>query len=208
MKVLLVDDHQIVRNGLRRLIDLVKRSEYFDAETDEQGFHLFNQIEPDLVVLDLRLGHETSGMTLLKRIREIDRTVKVIVLSMKSETHYVSAAIEQGADAFVTKAGPSEEFLDAVSRVLKGEKYFANDVNDGFGHLTSLEPLTAREQEIFDLLGNGDSLSKIAAKKGVAYKSVANMCAVICLKMRVNRTAQLVRLAIEAAHQKKYDDLS
>ena len=125
------------------------------------------------------------------------------MLSMHAEAIYAARAVQAGARGYLSKGASSEELVTAVIRVAEGKRYVERDIAteiavkqfSGEGDL--LERLTTREMEILRLLGEGKSLANIAATLGVAYKTVANACSLMKTKLAVERTADLIRMALE-----------
>ncbi|HUN39942.1 MAG TPA: response regulator transcription factor [Acetobacteraceae bacterium] len=200
MKVLLVDDHVIVRSGIRGLLTSVAGSQIAEAGNGKEALQRLRQDRPDLVVLDLNLPG-IGGLELLRRMLLEDKTLRVLVLSMHAEPLYVARAIELGARGYLSKNASAEELLTAVRRVTAGDRYIeaeiAQDlalqaVSSGQG----LRDLTERDLEIMRLLARGMTLAEIADALGVGYKTVANTCTHIKAKLGVTRTNDLVRLAM------------
>lgn len=202
MKILLVDDHVLVRQGVGRLLSAIPASEIFEAATNHDALALFRKHDPDVVVLDISLAG-SSGLELLKRFRIEKPDAKVLMLSMHAEAIYAARAVQAGARGYLSKGASSEELVTAVIRVAEGKRYVERDIAteiavkqfSGEGDL--LERLTIREMEILRLLGEGKSLANIAATLGVAYKTVANACSLMKTKLAVERTADLIRMALE-----------
>ena len=201
MNILLVDDHAIVRDGLRRLLEASSSDTVFEAQDGTEALARLRERAIDLVILDLNLPG-LGGVELLRRILQAGRA-RVLVLSMHAEPLYAARALEAGASGYVSKNADPEELLTAVRRVLGGGRYVEAEIAQalawrGSGPDQSMGQLTPREIEIMRLLANGKGLSDIAAELGVRYKTAANICSQIKSKLGVARTADLVRLAIEA----------
>lgn len=202
MKILLVDDHVLVRQGVRRLLSAIPAAEIFEAATNHDALALFRKHDLDVVVLDISLAG-SSGLELLKRFRIEKPDAKVLMLSMHAEAIYAARAVQAGARGYLSKGASSEELVTAVMRVAEGKRYVERDIAteiavkqfSGEGDL--LERLTIREMEILRLLGEGKSLANIASTLGVAYKTVANACSLMKTKLAVERTADLIRMALE-----------
>ncbi|HVZ05778.1 response regulator transcription factor [Hyphomicrobium sp.] len=202
MKLLLVDDHVLVRQGVRRLLSAIPGVEIFEAATSYEALSVFRQQSPDVVVLDISLAG-ASGLELLKRFLIENPNAKVLMLSMHAEAIYAARAVQAGARGYISKGASAEELVTAVLRVAEGKRYVEREIAtdlamkqfSGDGDL--LERLTMREIEILRLLGEGKSLSAIASTLGVAYKTVANACSLMKSKLAVERTADLIRMALE-----------
>jgi DNA-binding NarL/FixJ family response regulator len=200
MTILLVDDHAIVRDGLKRLLSTLDLGEVLEAANGREALVLARARRPDLVILDLNLPG-LGGLELLRRLIQLEAS-RVLVLSMHAEPLYAKRALEAGAAGYVTKNVSPEELLTAVRRVAAGGRYVEAEIAQalavqGSESAASFDNLTPRELEIMRLLATGASLAEIAAAVGVGYKTVANACSLIKSKLGVSRTADLVRLAIE-----------
>ena len=199
MTILLVDDHALVRAGLKRLLATIDSGEILEAADGRDALALVRSERPGLVVLDLNLPG-LGGLELLRRIIQAGAKT-ILVLTMHAEPLYAKRALEAGAAGYVTKNASPEELLVAVRRVRAGTRYVEAELAQALAAppagRQSLDNLTARELEIMRLLAKGSSLAEIAEAVGVGYKTVANNCSQIKSKLGVSRTADLVRLAIE-----------
>lgn len=201
MKILLVDDHIVVREGVRRLLAGIGGVELVEAATGQEALTLFHSERPDLVLLDLNLSG-IGGLELLRRLLSINEKARIVVFSMHAEPIYAARALRLGARGYVSKSAGAEELVAAVKRVAEGGRYVESEIASelAFSQLATEDPLqqlTTREIEILRLLGDGNSLTEIAKATGVAYKTVANTCSIIKSKLGVERTADLIRVAIE-----------
>ena len=196
--ILLVDDHALVRAGLKRLLATLPHEAILEAANGRDALALIRQQRPDLVILDLNLPG-LGGLELLRRMIHAGAG-PILVLSMHGEPLYAKRALEAGAAGYVTKNASPEELLTAVRRVTAGGRYVEAELALALAAPAAgapLDGLTARELEIMRLLAGGASLAEIAEAVGVGYKTVANNCVQIKSKLGVTRTADLVRLAIE-----------
>ena len=197
MKVLLVDDHAIVRDGVSRLLATQLQCNCLQASSAEEALALVVPEKPDLIILDLNLGG-IGGIGFLGKLKDSPVRPPVLVLSMHSEPVYVSQALKAGAKGYVSKAASPAEVVSAVKSVAAGGRYIeqALETRAGGAGQDPLGKLTAREMEILRLLGRGESLADIADVLGVAYKTVANSCTQMKIKLGLERTADLIRVAI------------
>jgi two-component system invasion response regulator UvrY len=199
LNILLVDDHAIVRDGLRRLLEAATGNTVFEAADGPAALSAVASQRIDLVILDLNLPG-LGGLELLRRLIELGR-FKVLVLSMHAEPLYAARALDAGADGYMSKNASPDELLTAIQRVGGGGRYVENEIAQALALVgppgASIGQLTAREMELMRLLALGRSLSEMAEALGVAYKTVANTCSQMKSKLGVLRTADLVRLAIE-----------
>ncbi len=204
MRVLLVDDHAIVRAGLRGLLAADGRAEIAEAADAAGAVAAMRATRPDLIVLDINLPG-IGGLDLLRRMLAEDDRLRVLVLSMHAEPIYATRAIEAGARGYLSKNAPPDELITAVTRIAAGGHYVENEIAQELA-LQRIAPappqarptarLTARELEIVRLLAAGRSLSEIAATLCLGYKTVANACTALKAKLGVARTADLLRVSI------------
>ncbi len=201
MKILVVDDHPIVRAGLVRLLAGDGRFTVSEAATGRDALTMFRGTRPDLVILDLNLPG-VSGLEMIRRLRHDDETARILVLSMHDDAIHVVRALEAGAAGYLSKDAPPAEILVAINRIAAGQRYVQQELAQELALLNvrptphSLDDLSSRELDILRLLGDGSSLQAIADAIGVSYKTVANNCAQIKAKLGVPRTADLIRIAI------------
>lgn len=201
MRVLVVDDHAVVRDGLRRLLVTLPNAEIFDAATGREALSFVQRQPPDLILLDLHLPG-IGGIELLRRLLLISPTARIIVFSMHAEPMYAARALQAGARGYVSKNASPEELEIALHRVIDGGRYVEKEIAQELAVHGPVDAdpwnrLTERDLEILRLLSEGRSLAQIAAAIGLSYKTVANVCTRIKAKLGVTRTADLVRLSIE-----------
>jgi DNA-binding NarL/FixJ family response regulator len=200
MKLLIIDDHDIVRQGVRRLLSLLPDSIVAEAGTAEEGFDAYMREKPAVVVLDINLGGG-SGLELLTRLRSADQEARVVMFSMHADPAYANRALRSGALGFVGKSASADELIEAVKAASTGRRYIdkrlASDMVLNPVEGDPLSSLSNRETEILRLLGEGKSLNEIAITFGIAYKTVANTCTRLKEKLGVERTADLIRISLE-----------
>ena len=204
LKILLVDDHSVVRAGVRRLLECIPRTEILEAQTGHETLALFRSEEPDLVLLDLNM-EGVGGLELLRRLLLEDKKARVVVFTMHSEPIYAARALKLGAKGYVTKSASADELVAAVRQVADGGHYIEVELASklAIGQFDGEDPLhqlSTREVEILRLLGDGKSLTAIAETLGVSYKTVANTCSLIKNKLGLQRTADLIRVSLEHLH--------
>ena len=168
MKTLLVDDHAIVRDGLKRLLIDLGIGPILEAETGRAALVLARAERPDMVILDLNLP-DLGGLEVLTRLLREDRALRVLVLTMHAEPLYASRALQAGAKGYVSKASSPVEITAAVQAVARGEGYVEAKVAQAMalGAQTVFDNLSARDLEILRLLADGRGLGEIAAALGV-----------------------------------------
>jgi DNA-binding NarL/FixJ family response regulator len=199
VRILLVDDHAVVRAGLRQLLMTA-----LDAAIDEardgasMALALAKGPRPDLVLLDLGLPGP-GGLALLPRLRQ--EGLRVLVLTMHAEPLYARRALDAGAAGYVSKNIPPQDLLEAIRLVHAGRKYVEPRMAEELAIMNMdtanrLQSLTARDIDIMRLLAHGRGMAEIATLLGVSYKTIANTASAIRGKLGVARTADLIRLAI------------
>jgi DNA-binding NarL/FixJ family response regulator len=200
MNILVVDDHAIVRDGLRRLLTSIAPGEVIEAADGRKAVAVARSRPLDLIVLDLNLP-ELGGLELLRRLIQLERA-PVLVFSMHAEPLYVTRAMDAGAHGYVSKNASPEELLTAIRRVAGGGRYIEGELAQALALQTSatvpVDQLSARDLEILRLLARGKSLSEISDALGIGYKTVANTLSLIKGKLGVGGTAELIRVALEA----------
>lgn len=202
MQILIVDDHPVVRAGLRRLLASEPGCDIREAADGKEALRLFRAHHPALVVLDLNLPG-LGGLETIARLRRADRGARILVLSMHDDPIHVTRALRAGAAGYVSKGAAPEEILTAVRRVANGHTYLEDEIAEelAFSNLrerSPLQDLSSRDLEILRLLAAGCSLPQIADTLGISYKTVANNCSQIKGKLGASTTADLIRIAIRS----------
>jgi two-component system invasion response regulator UvrY len=200
MRILLVDDHEIVRSGLRNLLTSMMDVRISEAATGRDALLRLRQDRPDIVLLDLNLPG-IGGLELLRRMLLEDTDARIVVLSMHNEPLYVARAMELGARGYLSKNASAEELMTAVRRTAEGARYIENEIAQelalrAIAPENGLRELTERDLEIMRLLAEGLGLAEIADALGSSYKTIANTCSQIKAKLGVTRTNDLIRLAM------------
>jgi len=201
MKILVVDDHAVVREGVRRLLATIDGAEVHEAATGQDAMALARSLDPDVVVLDINLGG-TSGLEVLRSLKAENTASRIVMFTMHSEPSYAMRALVAGASGYVSKSAGAEELVTAVRSIVSGDRYLDSTIASDLVFSTAegrdpLHKLTNREVDILRLLGEGRSFSEIAATFGIAYKTVANAASRLKEKLGVARTADLIRLSVE-----------
>lgn len=198
MNILLVDDHAVVRAGLRQLLVAAIGANVGEAADATQALAMVARARPDLVILDLGLPGQ-GGLAILPALYQAG--LRVLVLTMHTDTIYARRALDAGAAGYASKNIAPDELLNAVRQMLAGKSYMepriAQDLAATGLDDTRLRGLTARDLDIMRLLAAGRGMSDIAASLQVSYKTIANTASLLRAKLGVARTADLIRLAIE-----------
>ena len=201
MKLLLVDDHTVVREGVRRLLSVSVEATVVEAKTGREALTVFRAEKPEVVILDLNLPG-SGGLDLLRRLLIEDPKTRVLIFSMHTTPLYVARALQAGARGYISKSAGAEELVDAIKQVMAGGRYVERDLAadlaaNVLGSEDSGKALSARELDIMRLLAKGKGLADIADALGISYKTVANTCTAIKHKLLVERTSDLIRVAVE-----------
>jgi DNA-binding NarL/FixJ family response regulator len=200
-KLLIIDDHSIVRAGVRRLLASSPDIECLDATTGEQALDLVASKPIALAVLDLNLPG-LGGVELIRCLLAARPALRILVFSTHTEHIYIARSLEAGALGYLSKNAAPEELMCGLRALQAGRTYIETELAEEFGAGqppgdTYLRALTSREMEVMRLLARGRSLTQISGALGVAYKTVANTCTHIKEKLGVTQTADLIRISLE-----------
>lgn len=205
VRIILADDHLIVRNGIKSLLTEIDEIEIVGEASDgQEAIDLVEKLLPDIVVSDITMP-KINGIDLIKLINQRYPETKVLILSMHQDDEYIIKAIEAGAKGYLPKDTDEEELLRAIKVINNGEKYLNSMVFDALTYrLSSVKKtrriedlLTAREKEILKLLVTGLSNKQIAFKLHISVRTVDTHRTNIMRKLKVNNAAELVRTAID-----------
>lgn len=208
-RVLLIDDHPIVRQGLAQLIDREPDLKVCgEAEGAADAPAAVDSLRPDVVMIDLLLK-ETDGFELIKSLHARHPTLPMLVLSMHKETLYAERALRAGAKGYIMKQEAAHLVLAALRTVLSGAIYLSQAMSSRLvtklvdprnaDPRTSLERLSAREFEVFQLIGQGVGPTEIASRLGLSVKTVESYRDTVKQKLGLRTGAELTRAAIEHA---------
>ena len=210
--ILLVEDHQLVRNGMKMLLE--SNSDYTvvgEANNAEDALtFLKEETSVDIILTDINMG-EMNGVDLTKNISELYPNVKVIVLSMEQDQEHVSECFEAGAKAYVIKSSDYNELLFAIDHVNHGGKYLCesimmhmirkirevNKTMDQSSHLIQDLELSEREIEVLQLIGDGYTNNEIAEKLFLSKRTVEGHRQNLIDKTQVKNSAQLIKYAVK-----------
>jgi len=200
IKVLLVDDHAVVRASFRYLLE--NRDGYVVAEADsaEAAFAQYEQLQPDVVVLDISMPG-MGGIEGLRRLRSKYDDARVLLLSMYDDLTFVTRAMKMGARGYISKNSAPESLGKAIKTVLAGKQYFSDDIVEQMrGRESDQDSLTLslspREFEVFRLLAEGQAVSQVATNLNLSPKTVSNHRSNLMDKLGLKSTADLVHFAI------------
>lgn len=203
VKVVLVDDHSVVRSGLRRLLESHKSIEIVaEADTGESAYQVYGEILPDVMLMDISMPG-MGGLEAAKRILQRYPQARIVIFSMHEAVSFAAQALKTGVKGYVTKTGVAEDLVQAVLDVSKGRTFLSQDVAQKValqtlvGDSNPLQQLTSREFEVFRLLAEGKRADEVADMLKISQKTVANYYTLIKQKLSVNSPVEMVRLAMK-----------
>ncbi|HTS22333.1 MAG TPA: response regulator transcription factor [Casimicrobiaceae bacterium] len=201
ISVLLVDDHAVVREGYRRLLERAEGIEVAgEAASAMEAYQAFRQVDPDVVVMDISLP-DVSGIEAMRRLLLRDPRARVLVFSIHDEPVFADRAFRAGARGYVTKASAPDVLVDAVRAVARADTFLSPDIAHGValralrGSDDALQSLSDREFEIVRLLAQGRSVREIAELLCLNHKTVANYQWAIRQKLGADTAVELLRIA-------------
>jgi two-component system invasion response regulator UvrY len=203
-KILIVDDHEVVREGVKKILDEQLGAITFgEASTTPEALRLVREQQWDVVILDLSIG-EGSGLEALKEMKQIRPRLPVLILSMHSEEQYARRAFKAGATGYITKDSPRVELVKAINKVIKGEVYISPALAErlviDLGSSTDRarhETLSDREFEVLRLIASGKTVGEIAKKLSLSDRTISTYRARILEKMGMKTSAELTHYAIQ-----------
>ena len=202
--VLIVDDHPIVLQGCRRVLQDRGMTPIFEARDVESASQLARQHQPDVIIIDLAMqGGGLGGLSLIRTIRANNSRARILVFSMHSDPIIVSRALQTGATGYLVKDTSSEDLVQAVESVAAGTPYLSSDLAsqvalvDAEDARNPLADLTPRELQTLGLLAQGKSYGRIAAELNISYKTVVNVCYQLRQKLDVHTLPELVRRSVQ-----------
>jgi two-component system, NarL family, invasion response regulator UvrY len=203
LRILIVDDHPIVRQGIRQtLADGTEIGEIGEAATPQEALDLIREHEWDVVILDIGLPGR-GGLQLLKDIKHDVPRLPVLILSMHAEDQYAVRAIRAGAAGYLTKEAATEKLLDAVRKVAAGGRYISPELADRLATEVSVDaskPLHAslsdREFDVLRFIASGQTVGEIAGRLSLSVKTVSTYRTRILEKMRLKNNAELMQYVL------------
>lgn len=202
VKVLVIEDHPIVRDGCRRMCSRRPDLVTMDAATAEEGLAANRDFKPDVIILDIGLG-EMNGFDILPKLVADNKDARVIVFSMYEAARFVTRALDLGAHGYVTKNDDPNAILAAIDKVRTGAIYLGQSVAQTLALASRersadpLRELTDRERQVVSLLGDGKNLSEISSLLDIGYKTAANTVASIKQKLGIATSPALIKFAVE-----------
>ncbi len=203
IKVLLVDDHAVVRAGFSQLLATTEIDVIAEAQRGEQAIQLYQQSQPDVVVMDLSMPG-IGGLEAIRRIIHHDPNAKILVFSIHNETVYAERAIGAGARGYISKSSAPDILVIAVKQIAQDKHYIESSIQQRLNQkmqpysVSNIDQLSPREFDIFCHLAQGKTTHHIANELCLAYKTVANHSTQIKNKLNVKTIAELTLIAISA----------
>ncbi len=205
IKVFLVDDHAVVRDGLRLLIQSEQDMEVLgDAANGREAVQRAIMLRPEVVIMDVAMP-ELNGIDAIQQIKKRHSSIQILVLSMHSSPEHVFRAFRAGASGYLLKESAGRELKDAVRAVSGGRQYISNSIADimagshiqrQIGHTTPLDRLSMREREVLQLVVEGSSSSEIAEALDISVKTVETYRNRLMQKLAISDVPGLVKFAI------------
>lgn len=211
LKILIADDHQVTREGIKQILLLQKGflAKIDEAKNGNEAIALSKQFRYDVIIMDIQMP-EKDGIEATETIIRQNNNARILTLSMFDEKHYILSMLKAGALGYILKNTGAEEIIKAVETVARGKKYFSSEVS-----LTMLEPLfkdilshkpesidykkilSKREKEILKIMVNEPSVTLISERLNISKRTVENHKYRMMEKLKVKNSVELIRLAID-----------
>jgi DNA-binding NarL/FixJ family response regulator len=208
-RIILADDHALFRSGVRRILEEVPGVEVVGEAADGMGLlALLKEMTPDLVILDISMPR-LRGLEAIQEIKTSHPQVQVLILTMHKDEEYLSYALGAGAAGFILKQDADPELLEALTTIRRGKTYLSPAISEVVPDLlrrrqkpdgTPKEVLTHREREILTLLADGKSSKEIGELLFISLRTVQNHRANIMKKLKVKRTTDLIKYAVQKGY--------
>jgi len=201
--IVLVDDHAVVRAGVRRLLEQEPLFEVIgEAESGEKAYQIFGELKPDVMVMDLSMPG-MGGLESIRRILMRYEKAKILVLSMHEDLSFANQALKLGAKGYLTKNTLADDLVKSIETVTQGDVFLSDEIAKKMamqsisGNQDPVHELSAREFEIFRLLAEGLDIDAIASTLNISSKTVSNYQTMIKQKLNINTPIELIRYAIK-----------
>ena len=202
--IVLIDDHAVVRAGVRRLLEQESLFEVIgEAESGEKAYQVFGELKPDVMVMDLSMPG-MGGLEAIRRILMRHEKAKILVLSMHEDLSFANQALKLGAKGYLTKNTLADDLVKSIQTVSKGDVFLSDEIAKKMamqsisGNQDPIHELSAREFEIFRLLAEGLDIDAIATTLNISSKTVSNYQTMIKQKLNINSPVELIRYAIKS----------
>jgi DNA-binding NarL/FixJ family response regulator len=207
IRVLVADDHMIVRTGIRHVLESETGFEVVgEAANGSEAISLAGELRPDVVVLDISMPDQ-SGLETAARLRSSDKGPRVLILSMHNNAEYVLESVRAGAHGYLLKDTAATELRQAIRAVCRGESYFSPPVASRLSaavrgehdtRSSALEQLTSRERDVLLGIARGRTNREIAAELGISHRTVETHRESLMRKLQIRTVAELTRFALGA----------
>jgi DNA-binding NarL/FixJ family response regulator len=201
--IVLVDDHAVVRAGVRRLLEQEPLFEVIgEAESGEKAYQILGELKPDVMVMDLSMPG-MGGLEAIRRILMRYEKAKILVLSMHEDLSFANQALKLGAKGYLTKNTLADDLVKSIETVTQGDVFLSDEIAKKMamqsisGNQDPVHELSAREFEIFRLLAEGLDIDAIASTLNISSKTVSNYQTMIKQKLNINTPIELIRYAIK-----------
>jgi DNA-binding NarL/FixJ family response regulator len=201
--IVLVDDHAVVRAGVRRLLEQEPLFEVIgEAESGEKAYQILAELKPDVMVMDLSMPG-MGGLEGIRRILMRYEKAKILVLSMHEDLSFANQALKLGAKGYLTKNTLADDLVKSIETVTQGDVFLSDEIAKKMamqsisGNQDPVHELSAREFEIFRLLAEGLDIDAIASTLNISSKTVSNYQTMIKQKLDINTPIELIRYAIK-----------
>jgi len=201
--IVLVDDHAVVRAGVRRLLEQEPLFEVIgEAESGEKAYQIFGELKPDVMVMDLSMPG-MGGLESIRRILMRYEKAKILVLSMHEDLSFANQALKLGVKGYLTKNTLADDLVKSIETVTQGDVFLSDEIAKKMamqsisGNQDPVHELSAREFEIFRLLAEGFDIDAIASTLNISSKTVSNYQTMIKQKLNINTPIELIRYAIK-----------
>jgi len=201
--IVLVDDHAVVRAGVRRLLEQEPLFEVIgEAESGEKAYQILAELKPDVMVMDLSMPG-MGGLEAIRRILMRYEKAKILVLSMHEDLSFANQALKLGAKGYLTKNTLADDLVKSIETVTQGDVFLSDEIAKKMamqsisGNQDPIHELSAREFEIFRLLAEGLDIEAIASTLNISPKTVSNYQTMIKQKLNINTPIELIRYAIK-----------
>jgi len=204
INIILVDDHAVVRAGVRRLLEQESSFDVIgEAESGEKAYQLFGELNPDVMVMDLSMPG-MGGLESIRRILMRDEKARILVLSMHEDLSFANQALKLGAKGYLIKNTLGDDLVKAIEAISQGDIFLSDEIAKKIavssidGGQDPIHDLSAREFEIFRLLAEGFEVDAIATTLNISSKTVSNYQTMIKQKLNIHTPVELIRYAIKA----------
>jgi two-component system response regulator NreC len=201
IRVLLADDHSLIRQGLRALLEKQGFQVVSEAADGQETVRAAEQTQPDVAIIDISMPI-LNGVDATRELKKSSPKTKVIILTQHDEEQYVTEALRAGVKGYVLKSQAADDLVQAIQEVCRGSAYFSPNISralvDAYlsKNYVSTDPLSQRERQVLQLVSEGKSTKDIAVHLGISAKTAESHRARLMKKLDIHETASLVRYAI------------